>query len=1347
MMRIIRSCLPVVALILSAITSPAIAVEDGIPDALAPWVQWVVDDAPEVLCTWRHDAERVAACDWPGRLELDIDANGGKFEQRWSLQRSSWVPLPGSPEFWPYSVRANDEPVLVADRDGVPSLRLDPGDYDIRGEFRWQKAPVRLPAPRETAIVRLTVSGEERVGVGRDDNGAVILRQASARPSDSTDHLDIAVYRRLIDERPFQVHTRLALDVSGSEREVVLPVVFLDGAAPLRLEGPLPIRLLADGRLQIQVRPGRHEFDLFSRLSGPVEAVRRGAVELPLPTQEVWSFDARRALRDVRPTGLEAIDPRQTRMPGGWHDLPAFVAGPDAELRFEESVRADDMLPRDQLVLVRDVWLDFDGSGFTVRDRIDGVAHGGRRLEVGGAIELGRVVLNGEPQFITRLEARGRHGVEIRPGRLELSADARIEQTDNDLPVSGWNRDLRQVNGTLHLPPGWRLLSAAGVDQVDTAWLDAWTMLDMFMVLVLSVAVFRVWGPVAGIVAFLALGLTWQSPGAPQAVWAPLVVTSALVRYLGAGRLRAWLTSLRLAAIVAVLIVATPFLVQTARIMLFPQLEHEAGVEGTANVARFQRAMVEEVGGVAESMSIAKDAALSLPAASMPVKKRPPQQTSPNALDTALIQTGPGVPEWNWNRYRLSWNGPVDAGQSYRLVLLSPMVNRVLDLLRLLLLTLFAALLIAGRGSQRPRHGDSSVAVSWFLAPLAAVALFGAERAAAGDFPPPPLLEELRQRVIEAPACLPHCVSLESVLVTADDEFIRVFFELTVLENVAVPLLQTSDVFSPSMIEVDGSPTRMRGEESGALVPLEAGNRLVEIGGPVGSVEEVLLTFPVRPHRLAVESSTWRSSGMERAGGKDRQLRLYREVKPRTRDEQTVPSPASVFVAPFFELTRTIMLETDARVTSQLRRLSDPRAPVSLDVPLLDGESPLSGVTVRGGAVRATFAAGQSVFSWESVLKLDNPLVLTAPADANRVERWQLDASTRWHIRHQGVAPVLAGGEDGPVKVWRPWPGQQLELTLIKPEGIAGETLTIDRSRMRVTPGRATDRAALSASLRSSRGGSHLLILPEGAKVQHLRVDGEVRPFDPGSREVTVALRPGTRQVDLEWLQDGGMREWYSTPIVDLNAPSVNATLEIEPYRSRWILWVHGSSMGPAVLYWGLLIVMLLISIGMARIGWLPVTWWQWFLLGAGVAHSSLWFVLPVIGWLLLIGYRRGLDEKTRKGLFNVCQAGIVVLTPLMLAALVGAVEAGLLGDPDMQISGNGSDAGLLTWYQDRVSSTLPVATVVSAPLLVYRLLMLAWSLWLAFTVFRWLRWGWYAFNSGGCWRRVDWPWRRKESS
>ncbi len=1319
------------------------------PAPLQPWVDWVIEGAGErAHCTYEHDRDSLAGCAWPSPLSLQLADDGGRFEQQWTVSYPAFVPLPGDAAQWPLEVRVNDVAAQVTDVDGMPALYLAPGEYRVSGSFRYRTLPARLPVPPASAVVRLRINGERVVNPARDPGGVLSLRHGE--PPASSDRVEVSVFRLLRDDRPFQVQTRLVLDVSGAERELVLPSPLLAGEVPLRLSGPLPIRLLADGRIQMAVRPGRLEFELLGRLPGPVEAVSRGAVTAPLPPREVWSFQSRPALRDVRPGGLDPVDPRQTRMPDAWRSLPAFVAGADATLALSPGQVTAQDAPRDQLSLERTLWLDFDGGGYTAQDRIAGVVHGDRRLEVDQPMTLGRVALHGEPQFITRLAGSGSHGVEVRPGPLDLVADLRLSERDGSLPASGWNRDLREVATTLQLPPGYRLVSASGADRVDGAWLDRWSMLDMFMVLVLSVAAFRVWGALAGAVALAALALSWHGVGAPQFAWVPLLLASALLHALKPSRLQRAVVLLRGLAILLVVVVATPYLVQTARTVVFPQLEQARLLPPMAGFlpGAASRAQLDEARHYAKAMAPAPVSAPTLAlesmagaAASTPRVVEPPSR----AFDTTLVQTGPGVPDWNWNRYTLHFGGPVDADRGVRLVVLGPLANRVLDLARFVLVLAFLGILLVNR--RPPAAGDDASGAAGLAAAVAALALLpllAPEPALADEFPPPALLEELERRLVRPPDCLPHCVNLHSVLVTADDSELRIFYELTVLEEVAAPLLGPSATWSADSVEVDGADGRVRGDDGIARVVLPAGHRLVEVSGPVGDARDIELTFPLRPHRLLVESAQWRSAGMERAGGRDRQLRLFRE-------REAVPAagsmPASGLVPPFFSLTRTLVLGLDARVRNELVRLSDPRAPLSLDVALLPGETPVSNVTSGNGTVRATFAAGQDRFAWESLLALTSPYRLEAPVDANRVERWQLDAGTRWHVRHEGVSPVLTGGGEGPVKTWYPWPGEVLSLSLERPDGVAGPTLTIDRSRLDLTPGRQGTLASLGVSLRSSQGGNHELTLPAGVDVQQLRVDGQVLPVDPGQRMLRIPLRPGTVEVAVEWRSEAAMDNVYRSPTVDLGAPSVNSTIAVHPDAGRWLLWVHGPALGPAILYWGLLAFVLAASLGLARMTSLPVRWWEWFVLGAGIVHGSLWFALPILAWFVLAERRGRMHEGTGKATFNLAQLALVALTPLMLWALVAAVETGLLGSPDMQVSGNGSGAGNLAWYQDRSESTLAGVSVVSVPMLAYRLLMLAWSLWLAFSVFRWLRWGWQCFSRGGTWRAIRWRPARQASA
>jgi len=99
----------------------------------------------------------------------------------------------------------------------------------------------------------------------------------------------------------------------------------------------------------------------------------------------------------------------------------------------------------------------------------------------------------------------------------------------------------------------------------------------------------------------------------------------------------------------------------------------------------------------------------------------------------------------------------------------------------------------------------------------------------------------------------------------------------------------------------------------------------------------------------------------------------------------------------------------------------------------------------------------------------------------------------------------------------------------------------------------------------------------------------------------------------------------------------------------------------------------------------------------------------------------------------QVVVAGVSIAA---LIALAASVPMGLLGTPEMHIVGNNSSAYDYHWFQDQAATQLPTAYVLSLPMWTYRVVMLAWSLWLAFAVLRWVRWGWTAFTAGGIWKR-----------
>src|SRR5690606_17649594 len=150
---------PLFALVWLAAALPASA--GSVPDALTPWVDWVLRDRPD------HGCYRLAAeperrhCLWPGTLEIELTAQGASFRQRWESQApDQWLALPGDAEHWPREVLLGGAAAAVVARDGRPGLWVGPGAHEVSGHLRWQQMPTALAIPPTTALVALRHGGE-----------------------------------------------------------------------------------------------------------------------------------------------------------------------------------------------------------------------------------------------------------------------------------------------------------------------------------------------------------------------------------------------------------------------------------------------------------------------------------------------------------------------------------------------------------------------------------------------------------------------------------------------------------------------------------------------------------------------------------------------------------------------------------------------------------------------------------------------------------------------------------------------------------------------------------------------------------------------------------------------------------------------------------------------------------------------------------------------------------------------------------------------------------------------------------------------------------------------------------
>ena len=1340
-----------------------------VPEPLKPWTDWVLQGKESALCPTFNGSADLKSCTWPSRLVLLLDERGGRFSQSWRIDAKSWVPLPGDEKRWPQDVKVGSARAVVAPQNGAPSIELGPGDHTVTGAFSWDSLPESLQVPKETGLLSLTLRGVLVEAPNREANGVVWLQKTSTK--EEGEKLEIIVHRRVSDEIPLVMTTRIGLNVAGKNREILLGKSLPPGFVPMSLESPLPARVEADSRLRVQARPGSWTIVLVARTEAVTNALRRPAPDGPWREgEEVWVFEAKNDMRLVSVEGVSAIDPQQTTLPNEWKRLPAYPMKVGDTLTLVEKRRGDADPPPNQLTLARTLWLDFAGTGYTVNDTLTGTLNRDSRLTMAPPTVLGRVAIGGSDQFITHLEDASQTGVEVRQGNLNVSADSRITGDVSDIPAVGWKHDFHQVTGTLHLPPGWRLFYASGVDDVPNTWIRHWSLFELFLALIIALSIGRLYGVKWGAVALVMLALTFPEDDAPKWVWLIVLAPEAILRVLpaGAGVMRRLIGLVRFGALAAITLVTVPFLVQHVREGLYPALVNPSDAMGTEDyssgfakkaapskhempqgkAADDKTAAPEPLEQDEESGERAKNvvkdkrredaasAASTIDALSRSgTQNQRMRQLNAEAYDpNAIVQTGPGLPRWTWTTVDLHWSGPVDSMQRVRLHLLSPMVNLILALVRaaLLVLLVFRMFPWVDRflpGSWRSAPGKAAAA-----AVIALVVFFpGTARA---DYPNKELLEDLSGRLLAKPSCSPSCASSSRLQIDASKRALVVRMEVDASAVTAVPLPGGPSQWVPDEVMLDGAHAKglLRSADGKLWIELGPGSHQVLATGTMPDRESVQLALHLKPHRVETTLQGWTVEGVHEDGLADDNLQF-------TRIRSEAGGPASALLPgslpPFVRVERTLLLGLNWQIETRIVRVTPSGSAVVLEVPLLAGESVTTAdVRVVAGKALVNMGPQATETSWHSVLEQKSPIVLNAPRAISTIEVWRLDLGPIWHATFTGIPFVHTQPQEGTrIPEWRPWPGETATVVVTRPDGVPGQTLTIDRSVYTINPGlRATD-ATLTLTVRASRGLQHTLTLPPDAQLESVVINGSVQPIRQEGRKVTVPIVPGAQTLLLTWRQATAIAPWFESPLVDLGTPSVNASTEIRAQGGRWILFLGGPRVGPVVLFWSLLLVLLVVAVALGKVKWTPLRTWQWMLLAIGLSQVPVVAAAVVVGWLLALGWRRERPAVPWGSFgFNLRQVALVAWTITALVILGVSVHHGLLGTPEMQILGNGSSSGSLTWFQDRSEGTLPASWMLSVPILVYRAAMLLWALWLARAVLRWLRWGWGAFTTQTTW-------------
>lgn len=1385
------------ALLLIALAAPRLAraqaiAPGDIPPELEAWVPWVLDGLGEESCTQLGGKPR---CDWPGQLTLRAGRQGATFELEAFAERRTFVALPGGAGTWPAGVKIGLDEAVVVDFDGVPSVLIRAGRSTVTGRIPWATRPEQLPVSPRVGLIDLEVEGEP-TAVRREDSGAVwlgegaaVIEAAAALPDDVT----IEVFRKIVDGSPLTVVTTIELKVAGAAREIDLGRPTLPGGRLIDVKGgELAVRAGEGGALRVSVRAGTHKVEVREAHSPPPASLAREARPAPWPALETWVFQPELRLRQVELGGALPVDPSRTNLPSDLRSLQTFQPKAGESLTMATLRRGEPEPPPAKLKLRRDIWIDVAGDGYTVVDDFTGSMGPMRRLDFVGSGTLGSVYMqHSGPQLIT-MSADGAHaGVEIRSSS-PLTAQWRGRGRLSTLPAVGWATDIDDLTTNVHLPPGWRLLGATGVDAFHPSPLDEWFVLDALLLLAAAVLMARATRPVWGVVTAIGLGLAH-----PEASFAPWLLGLAaglvlLERHRGEGRLG---KAARLGARGATLALAlglASFAVREARIAVFPETEveevHEARME-EREVEQVSMASADNKEGGTGTRAKGEEGSMGNPNSKATSKRygvmgprdnawgrdsaeNAPAPEAPRRAESEVVQTGDGVPWWSFREAELRWTGPVEAARTVRVVLLGPAESALLALARCALLG--AAALAIGRVAFRrdpaaPRSGspyrDASLAAATLALCAAAAATVPGDATAA---PSPELLAELRERLLRPPLCGDSCLAVASLDLKAAGKTLELTADVhagaTVIYEVPGPV----STWIPSSIEVDGKEAAALALESGVLrVRLAAGRHEVVMRGPLRD-DALTLGLGSVPKRVRGSGKGWTIEGIDADGTASGAVTLTRggdsEPKADAVDpgaSPVTPTPPATKATPSkpaaTEPTRllvadpwpTVRRELDVGVSwSMLTRVKPMRAagsPYVIRMKLWPGERVTDPrVAVADGVASIPMDGTDAETRFTSTLAIAESLPLEASKEPGRSEEWVVRCKGIWRCEDEGLAPTRRD-QDGAMTVatWQPWPGEKLSLRFAKAAPVEGRSRTIDAAFLDVRSGDRVDETRLTFDVRSSVGGVHALAVPEGVRVTEVSVNGKSQPETAKGGELKVTVPSGDAHVAVAWQGPAPVSPRRVSPPVRVGDQAMNAVVTLRPPQDRVVVWTWGDGWGPRVIVVARIALFMAIGLLLARRKGSALAPKHAVPLAAGLALLPGVIAVMAVIWFLVAPRRRRRDTTVRMG--NLGTVGLAVLSGVALGSLAVASYA-LLSRPEIdvgthafQLTSRSVEQSLssLSWYVDRSDGTLPSAGYIAVSPWWLRIVIAAWCALAGWLVLRTAKIAWAATAEVGFWRRA----------
>jgi hypothetical protein len=1349
---------------------------------LSRWKSWISQQHPEWSCASVHQNME---CLWPGIINIQVSDQRGKFELMVEALAETNLPLPGRKDLPPSKIEIRDmsgelvlAPITVSDT--AVNVKLQPGKFIVTGELSWNKLPSEIPVPSAYGVLSVNADGQDYL-VRRSGDSAILEDKAVAKKSASQ---SLSVFRRITDDSPLKIETLLRLQVSGGARSVNIGNVLPLGAKLLDVNSSLVYQINSAEELSVQLVPGEHEVRLLALLEQPVSEIKFRSPKLDwYPTAELVAWSPQQLFRTVELAGAVPIDPAATELPEEWKSSAVYSIEPAAVVLLKEIKRGETANPQSNLGLVRTLWLDLSGKGYTVSDHLTGQVNQISRLNALPENEVGRVEQGGEQLLISKDPDLGLAGVELRSLNVDLKADSRIEQSGAFSAV-GWNTKVDSLAMNLSLPPSWMLLAAPNATTVSGSWFESWNLFDLFMVLLITLAARKLFGFKFAAILLASLVLNFNEFLSPRIMLIDLLVLVALTRIVQdkSSKLFRVLQLLLYSTLAMWLLEVLTFAKLQFTQFLFPQMQAGTRFRTAVQSLIYQMELnimswpmiilglglivwgvlyfrsrkgigkyflmffllvfgltfigrsLTRTFFASDSRQYANYAADSINIEDSKMMGGMPQELASSVYSPRTKKDLSQVLA-NTSMVTNSQSGPAIPEWQWRkhyLTVAGPVDSDYQIKLWVLspgvtrtlcaLRTILMLLLIPMLLAQ---IGVRLNLKNSLLKSVLLLSLVFSYNQAQAEYPSPELLKQLEEQMLKELCFEGNCATIQSVNITIEQGRLRLVMQISSKGRSAVAVPGPLQYFAPDRVTLNGdSVFGLKKLGDYLYVKIDQNSRELVVEGALPDPDSFDLQFSTRPLFVSYDLNNWVVTGVTASGYVEKSLRLTREIQSAQALERAVALNSNVSKFSnwaFFE--RNITIGERVEINSTVRRLGNAESAIRVRIPLLANERVTSKeITVDGSTAWISFGEGQFESQFSSVMPVASEFELLSVAGFDVAQSWNLQCLDFINCQISGIPASSSKTGDQQSNYFLPLSGDRVAVKVRPLRYLEKNSITANSIEHNVWWGSHNQSGSINLIVRATQQGSVEINLPTELSVREVSLNGQTGAGVTKDNSVQVLMSPGSHQLSVSYDRKWDPGFFERAPQIKTSIALHNAKVVVHPSEDRWVLWTGGGLWGPCVLFWAKILMLALIFVLMQKAGALKLSLLSCILLALGFATLPVLHLWIPIGWLVLLAAPEGMRLLTEKVGEKIARAGFVFLMIFALIIIYRLVQTGLVLRPPMLVVGNGSSYDDLRWFFDHSGVETPSPYVVSFPLWMWRTFALFWSGWLVFSLFGWLK-------------------------